>query len=1000
MRTNSLYKIFLLFIVMIAGINPVSAHDFEADGIYYNVIGENAPIYLVEVTYRGTSYTSYNKEYTGDIVIPQSVKYNGKTYLVYRIGDSAFRGCNTLTTVTMNTVNHIGSAAFTGCTALTSVSMRSVKSVDDYAFSNCTSLETIEIPKNLTDIGNFMFDGCSKLSSVSMHNNITTIGDYAFRWCSALNSISIPSTVTSIGSHAFKSCTLNPLLIENIDGIQENSLTELNSASVILVPTATDIPTVQLYFNGKIYPYDACYAIENCASYLGGIEFTLWENTYDTKETIITDVIVAESPIAANENDVYFVDGLVPDSVYDILVCYQYESIVLTKDSNIYIAPTDIETRAIQTSIVKDTIHAQIKTLLPEIFTQYVNRTFRTYTTLISADKDLTVSPSEKGVYVMGFKQSGSNIDDGKKYTANSNNTIRISGLIPGENYILNSYAIYNGKEILGRGEDITLGTPELEVKKLSITQTMYSAQIIASEEEGLIPIYLGLYIKEKDSDEEWIKYVADSTGTVRIKGLIPEKSYTIRPYAIYTFEKDYEYQGVDYTFNTETITCSLISTITQTTISLSLKANVDEELSVSEMGIYYAGDKYKASNGAVTLKGLIPNTSYTVYPYVVYNGEEYKKSTDKKTYTTKDISVGFNSLSNAITATTATVSAWYNLGDATLEECGFKSYESDGNILRLSGLNPDTKYGVTYYVKTKEGREKTATTTFTTSSLTLTTLKAKATSNTKAVICAETNIVNEETGTGFEWRRIDAPDLVPSEEVYCAVHEGVMEGVLNNLSASTYYKYRPFYKSEAGNMYYGDWIGFGTADAYVYFTPTVHTYATATVEHNTATLNGYALAGSDDIVEQGFEYWSEGVSTRATDGVQTVTATGQRMSVTLNDLQYNTVYKYRAYVKTATETTYGEEQTFTTGEDPAGISEVSVTEMLIEIRTIAGNIEIRLTNGNEPVRYALYTLNGVQIANGETEVSDTWQRLHTQRLTPGLYLVRVKDRAIKVLVR
>lgn len=48
------------------------------DGIYYNFNGDEA-----EVTYE-------NNSYTGDIVIPESVVYNAKTYSVTSIGNYAF----------------------------------------------------------------------------------------------------------------------------------------------------------------------------------------------------------------------------------------------------------------------------------------------------------------------------------------------------------------------------------------------------------------------------------------------------------------------------------------------------------------------------------------------------------------------------------------------------------------------------------------------------------------------------------------------------------------------------------------------------------------------------------------------------------------------------------------------------------------------------------------------------------------------------------------------
>ena len=113
------------------------AHDIEAknsDGvtIYYNYINQNE----LSVCYRGSNYNTYSDEYTGEVVIPASVTYNGKTYSVTSISAIAFYGCTGLTSVTIpETVTSIGYLAFYGCTGLTSVTIpNSVTSIGDYAF--------------------------------------------------------------------------------------------------------------------------------------------------------------------------------------------------------------------------------------------------------------------------------------------------------------------------------------------------------------------------------------------------------------------------------------------------------------------------------------------------------------------------------------------------------------------------------------------------------------------------------------------------------------------------------------------------------------------------------------------------------------------------------------------------------------------------------------------------------------------------------------------------
>ena len=68
-----------------------TAHDFEVDGIYYNIT--DATNKTIEVSYRGFYYHSYDNEYTGSVAIPESVTYNGTTYSVTSIRDLAFYYC-------------------------------------------------------------------------------------------------------------------------------------------------------------------------------------------------------------------------------------------------------------------------------------------------------------------------------------------------------------------------------------------------------------------------------------------------------------------------------------------------------------------------------------------------------------------------------------------------------------------------------------------------------------------------------------------------------------------------------------------------------------------------------------------------------------------------------------------------------------------------------------------------------------------------------------------
>ena len=103
--------IFKMSVLLLALLLPAlaTAHDFEVDGIYYKINGNEAT-----VTYAGWNYYDYSYEYSGNVTIPATVTYNGTVYSVTSIGPYAFSGCSDLTGVVpgepleRNSQDHIG----------------------------------------------------------------------------------------------------------------------------------------------------------------------------------------------------------------------------------------------------------------------------------------------------------------------------------------------------------------------------------------------------------------------------------------------------------------------------------------------------------------------------------------------------------------------------------------------------------------------------------------------------------------------------------------------------------------------------------------------------------------------------------------------------------------------------------------------------------------------------------------------------------------------------
>ena len=98
-------------------------------------------------TYDGFTYNLYTEtavlsRYTGsatEVVIPESVSYEGIIYKVTSLGN--------------------------GC------------------FENCSSLKSITIPSSVTSLGASCFLNCSSLTSVTIPSSVTSLGERCFKFC-------------------------------------------------------------------------------------------------------------------------------------------------------------------------------------------------------------------------------------------------------------------------------------------------------------------------------------------------------------------------------------------------------------------------------------------------------------------------------------------------------------------------------------------------------------------------------------------------------------------------------------------------------------------------------------------------------------------------------------------------------------------------------------------------------------------------------------------------
>lgn len=872
------------------------------------------------------------------------------------ISSYAFSGCSKLEHLVIpSTVDSISNYAFYGCSALQQINIpQSIKSLADGVLSY-SGIKTLDIPSSVNYIGESAFSNCKSLQSIKLPERLTLLNYNLFDGCERLSDIQIPSTVTAIEDCAFNGCkALQTITLPASLCTFENTSWSDNS----IFSGCSALKSILVEAGNKYYESDGTALYNKAKDTL--VCFPAGVTSYVVPQSVKTIARKAFCGCDSLQN-IMFEDG-----VSDLVIeQYAFEN---CKNIN----------RLVITSGIKETKYGAfndahinklvITTTHPRSFYEYYLLRDNTIETIYAPASDLSIIKNLKS-----------------------------STLIPLD-------AIYVAS-------DITIGSRSIVFK------------LVKNEElSGLDELPVNTYPCVKFGNKE---IEADENGRYVHAGLAPDREFT---YTISAKDSQGENVGSAYSFTKET--ASLFKSFTlnsgQTYVASSnIRLNVDPEMEQPDECRFVYGYSYtkscdlKYSDEVQSIKftGFWPSTTVTL------NYQELKdgKVTYSKEYNIMTKDMGLSAEFGKITPTSYTMTGSRNktYHDAEVVDEGWtldrKTITQHGSTLHVTGCEPESYVNAGYAVMVKNGSETklyyySPNNSKQLPALTLETVaEAKATSNTVALICATTNIDDEEANTGFEWRRYDAPDLVPSSKANCPVVDGIMTGALRNLSASTYYKFRPFYKAESGKTWYGEWSAFGTADAYVYFDPTVRTYAVVCHDENSATVSGFIIAGSDDIKEQGFEYWKRddayatakhATATTDDNTHQTVVATGQRMSAVLQNLEPNTTYIVRAYVTTEHGTTYGEEQIFSTPYSTA-IGEVELDEaysdhLAAKVTKVGDNeLHLAICGTARPVAIRLTAVSGIQMAAttlGSSLESTRHACLHTNRLQPGMYLLHVTD--------
>ena len=181
----------------VASFDPYAEYEEieEVDGIKYKITSDTE----VEVVHKD--------DYSGDIVIPETVSINDKEYKVTSIGKDAFYYTQISAITIPEGITKIEDRAFMGCSMLKTIELaNSIIEIGENAFCSCSELESVKLPHNLRKIGPGSFYYCGKLKKIVIPEMIERICAFTFRSCHDLETVIIPNKVTSIGDVAFADC--------------------------------------------------------------------------------------------------------------------------------------------------------------------------------------------------------------------------------------------------------------------------------------------------------------------------------------------------------------------------------------------------------------------------------------------------------------------------------------------------------------------------------------------------------------------------------------------------------------------------------------------------------------------------------------------------------------------------------------------------------------------------------------------------------------------------
>ncbi len=924
------------------------AYDFQVDGIYYNILSSED--LTCEVTYRTTSYTSYS----GTVVIPETVTYNGTTYSVTEIGESAFRYCTGLTHVTIgNSVTSIGNYAFRSCSGLTGdlTIPESVTSIGGEAFYYCTGLTSLTIGESVTNISVWAFAYCTGLTEVTIGNSVNTINQYAFCNCTGLTELTIPESVTSIGAGAFERCT---------------GLTEVNFNAIACSSESepfkgcTNISTFSFGNSVTIIPDYLCYELTGLTSVTIGNSVTSIGQYAFYQCSALTEMTIPNSVTSIGQYAFYQCSALtemtIPNSVTSIGQYAFYGCSALTEitipnsvtkiGSSAFYGCSSLAELSIPESVTEIGSSAFVdctglaEVTIPESVTSIGNSAFRNCSGLTQVNFNAIActsagSSSSNRAFVGCTNIATVNIGDNVtmmpaylcyELTELTEITIPNSVTEIGDN------AFYNCTKLSELNFNaIACASAGSSTSSSSFSGCSGLSTVNIGENVTIIPTYLcyGLTGLKQVTFPNSVIEIGNSAfrSCTGLTGelIIPNSVTQIGSYAFY---KSSGLTSVTIGNSVETIGDEAFSGctgLTEVTIPNSVTylgsfsgctklTSITIPESVTEIG----SSAFYGCTGLTEVNFNAIACTSTDTSLLFYECDNIRTVNFGDNVTI--IPSGFCFERTKLTQITIPESVT-SIGGAAFYGCT-RLTQVNFNAIACTSVNQNTFNESDNISTVNFGDNVTiipAYLFYNYASIKKVTIPNSVTEIGRDAFygCEEItevtigNSVNTIGNAAFyNCRKLESVTSLNPEPPACAggnvflfVDKNacmlyVPKGSKDEYSHATTWSY--FY-----NIYEIDENG------KVYEAPTVQTNDATDISTNSATLNGSVTVGTETITERGFEYWADGGE------IQTIAMSSNSMKVTVTELEDGVTYTYRAYVTTASDTFYGEEVSFTTIKAP-----------------------------------------------------------------------------------